>query len=113
MGAGNFLRDAGERRIGVATEGEALLGHGHDVRTSAPFPNQPGAGLDLRSCVSADLTVSSELGRQGSELPRCGLRQASMRQLLNPVSDRANQQITAEARRVASEQTPPFHPKVA
>src|SRR5207253_2944335 len=104
--------DFGERSIAAPGVIETLIGYGDHVGAPAPLADQPGTRLDLRTGIRADLAIGFELLGQAGQLAPRGLRQTAMGQLLQPVGDRTNDQVTAEAWRLSSEQASPFGAKL-
>ena len=68
---------------------EALLGHRDRVGAPAPFAHEPGARLDLRARIKADLAAGVERCGEARELALGRLRQPAVSALLNAVGERA------------------------
>src|SRR5829696_853256 len=112
VSAGDRPGNLGQRGIMATVIVEALLGHGDRVGAAAPFAHKPGARLDLRARIKADLAIGLECRGEARELADRSPCEPAISELLQTIGDGAHEKIAAEARRLRPEEAPPFDTKL-
>ncbi len=112
LGAGNVVRDPGQRPIGLALKLEAIVGDANRVGSPAPFPNEARAGFDPGPWRRRNPSAGFELRGQGHQSALRHFGRAAMGDLLQPVGDGPHHNIAAQSWRLGPIESPPFQTQV-
>ena len=108
MRAGDRMRNLGQRRINLSGIFETVLGHDDHVGLAAPLTHQASAWPEAEIAQDHDAPTGLQLSRQCYEFALYRFGQAAIGEFLKAIGDRADQQITAQSRRLTAIKPAPF-----
>ena len=96
MGTGDLFGDFRERRIRRAGILESVFRRSNYVSAAMPFAHQPGAWLQAETWIRSDSAFGPEHLRESLQLAPRRFAEPTILDLLEPVADSSDQQITTD-----------------